>query len=249
VSLAHRLLLKILQILENALCCTVAMIANAPESAIVSSLAAPAAPRRSKPAALPVLLRLVLIAPLFLLTHCAGKGYKAATYSAEKLATPAHNMSQRDYPFDADGNYRKDWVKNGSTRPGSANVGGRKSSSSSSAPAPAPARTTVASTTPAPARPSSPSSSGSVPRSISPPRTTVPAASTTTYRPAPAPAPKPTPKPKPKPTPPPARYHKVEAKQTLWSISQKYGVSVEALQRANGLSGNLIRIGQSLRIP
>ena len=228
------------------------MIAPAPEPAIESSPAAPAAPSRRQSGTRSILLRLVLLTPLVLLTHCAGKGYKAATYSAEKLATPAHNMSQRDYPFDANGNYRKDWVKNGSTLPGSANVGSRKSSSSSSS-SRTPAPATVASntrTSPPPAR--STSTSTSAPRSISPPRTTVPAArssatGTTAYRPAPAAAPKP--KPKPKPTPPPARYHKVQAGQTLWAISQKYGVTVAALQRTNGLSGTLIRPGQSLRIP
>ena len=230
------------------------MIAPAPEPAIASLLSVTAATSRSKRSAPLLILRLALITPLVLLTHCAGKGYKAASYSSEKLATPTHNMSQRDYPFDADGDYRKDWVKNGSTRPGSGNVGSKRPSASSSS-APASSSTVAANTrtATAPTRSSSSSSSTSAPRTISPPRTTtVPAArssstSTTTYRPAPAPAPKP--KPKPKPTPPPARYHKVEAKQTLWAISQKYGVTVAALQRANGLSGTLIRPGQSLRIP
>lgn len=228
------------------------MIAPAPESAIVSPLAATSATARSKfTAALPVLLRLALIAPLVLLTHCAGKGYKAASYSAAKLATPSHNMSQRDYPFDSKGNYRKEWVKSGSTRPGSANVGSKKSSSRSSSSTVAANTRTAPAPAPAPTRSSS---SSRTPSTISPPRTTVPATrssvtstSTTTYRPAPAPAPKP--KPKPKPTSSPTRYHKVEAKQTLWAISQKYGVTVDALQRANGISGTLIRPGQSLRIP
>ena len=69
--------------------------------------------------------------------------------------------------------------------------------------------------------------------------------------PKPKPKPKPEPKaePKPKPKPAPTRYHTVTPKQTLWAISQKYGISVAALQRANGLSGTLIRPGQSLRIP
>ncbi len=36
---------------------------------------------------------------------------------------------------------------------------------------------------------------------------------------------------------------------TLWRISQNYGVSVETLQKANNLTGNLIIAGETLRIP
>jgi LysM repeat protein len=215
------------------------MIAPAPAPAAASIDSQPPAGRCRHTTA--VLLRMLLIAPLALLTHCAGKGYKAANYSPEKLATPAHNMSQRDYPFDANGNYRKEWVKSGSTRPGSANVGRKKSTTtvaSNTKPAPRPATTGSRSN-------SRPSTTSSAPRTITPPRTTVPTStSASTYRP---PAPKPAAKPKPKPAP--ARYHTVTPKQTLWAISQKYGISVAALQRANGLSGTLIRPGQSLRIP
>ncbi|QQL44690.1 LysM peptidoglycan-binding domain-containing protein [Sulfuriroseicoccus oceanibius] len=36
---------------------------------------------------------------------------------------------------------------------------------------------------------------------------------------------------------------------SLWKISRKFGVSVGAIQRANGISGSNIQIGQTLKIP
>jgi len=36
---------------------------------------------------------------------------------------------------------------------------------------------------------------------------------------------------------------------TLYSLSRRYGSSVGAIQRANGIRGTIIRIGQTLRIP
>ena len=45
-------------------------------------------------------------------------------------------------------------------------------------------------------------------------------------------------------------FHKVRRGQTLGSIAQRYGTSIRALQRLNGLkSAHLIRIGQRLRVP
>lgn len=43
--------------------------------------------------------------------------------------------------------------------------------------------------------------------------------------------------------------HVVRAGETLWRISQQYGVTVEELRAANRLSGNTIKAGQRLRIP
>lgn len=43
--------------------------------------------------------------------------------------------------------------------------------------------------------------------------------------------------------------HTVRAGESLWSIASSYGVSVAALQAANGLSGNVIIPGQTLAIP
>lgn len=55
----------------------------------------------------------------------------------------------------------------------------------------------------------------------------------------------------PPPSPPPAttRSHTVARGDTLWNISQRYGTSVNAIKSANGLTSDLIRIGQTLRIP
>lgn len=43
--------------------------------------------------------------------------------------------------------------------------------------------------------------------------------------------------------------HQVGASETLYSIARKYGVSVDDLRRANGLSGDDIGVGEVLRIP
>jgi len=44
-------------------------------------------------------------------------------------------------------------------------------------------------------------------------------------------------------------FHRVEAGNTLFSIAQSHGVTVEALRVANGLKGNSIQVGQRLRLP
>lgn len=47
-----------------------------------------------------------------------------------------------------------------------------------------------------------------------------------------------------------SRYHTVQAGESFWSIAQKYGVSVDALCRANGLTlKSTLYPGQRLRIP
>ncbi len=43
--------------------------------------------------------------------------------------------------------------------------------------------------------------------------------------------------------------HVVTAGDSLWALAKRYGVSVEALQKANGLNGDKIRRGQKLNIP
>lgn len=50
------------------------------------------------------------------------------------------------------------------------------------------------------------------------------------------------------PTATPFRY-KVKAGDTLLGIALKYGVSVDSLREANGLSGDVIRVGDELIIP
>ncbi|MEP2775806.1 MAG: LysM peptidoglycan-binding domain-containing protein [Luteolibacter sp.] len=71
-----------------------------------------------------------------------------------------------------------------------------------------------------------------------------PSPTVTTPKPvAPKPQPKPTPKPQPK-----IVYHTVRKGDTLTKIGRTYGVTVSALRRSNGISGDLIRIGQRLKI-
>lgn len=43
--------------------------------------------------------------------------------------------------------------------------------------------------------------------------------------------------------------HEVQKGETLYSISRSYGVSVNAIQEANGLSDNGIKVGQKIKIP
>jgi len=52
-------------------------------------------------------------------------------------------------------------------------------------------------------------------------------------------------------SPAPARVqtHVVARGDSLWGISQKYGTSVESIRQANGVEGNLIKVGQTLQIP
>lgn len=60
----------------------------------------------------------------------------------------------------------------------------------------------------------------------------------------PAPKPKPVPKPQPK-----FASHQVRKGDTLYGLAKKYGTTVNTIQRANGISGSVIRLGQTLRIP
>jgi LysM repeat protein len=45
------------------------------------------------------------------------------------------------------------------------------------------------------------------------------------------------------------RYYTVRAGDTLGKIAQKYGVSISALKRANGLRSDILQIGKRLKIP
>lgn len=61
-------------------------------------------------------------------------------------------------------------------------------------------------------------------------------------KPAPAPV-------KAPPVPKAPALHTVRSGDTLGRLAQRYGVSVGALQAANGISGTVIRVGQRLKIP
>ena len=50
-------------------------------------------------------------------------------------------------------------------------------------------------------------------------------------------------------TSPESGTHLVRSGETLSHLARRYGVTVGAIRRANGISGDLIRVGQRLRIP
>lgn len=54
------------------------------------------------------------------------------------------------------------------------------------------------------------------------------------------------PKPKPKPT---VTRHTVKRGDTLSVIAKRYKTTISKIQRANGISGSVIRVGQTLKIP
>lgn len=56
-------------------------------------------------------------------------------------------------------------------------------------------------------------------------------------------------KPKPKPTVAKTTRHTIRKGETLSHLASKYGTSVSAIQKANNLSGTMIREGKSLVIP
>jgi LysM repeat protein len=135
-------------------------------------------------------------------------------------------MERNDYPFDEQGNYRKDWVKgNTSGRDGSASPG--------SDPAPAIA---AAGTEAAPQGPTSYPNYAEASAARESGNFVGPAAATGAAGSMPATASRPS-------------YHKVTSGETLFSLASRYHTSVSELKRVNGLTGDSIRTGQSLRIP
>ncbi len=96
-------------------------------------------------------------------------------------------------------------------------------------------------------------SSGRRPVSVAsaPPPTSDPGYQAVAPSPSPPPSTASAPSPAPRPSPPPAaaRTHTVQRGDTLWGLSRRYNTSVRAIQNANGLSSDLIRIGQTLQIP
>ncbi|PAW63147.1 MAG: hypothetical protein B9S36_05285 [Verrucomicrobiia bacterium Tous-C2TDCM] len=195
-----------------------------------------------------------ILAPPFL-TQCkttAVASYKEVSYDPAKLKTPSgHGMERDDYPFDDQGNYRKDWVKS--------NAKGKDPSAMPGVEA-APqlaAATNPAGETPPPVNTSYPTYeealaaretgvglagpvSGASPVAATSAMTLASAAvgETTTVVLASAPVEAAAPS-----------YHKVVSGDTLFAIANRHDTSVADLKRVNGLTGDSIRPGQSLRIP
>ncbi len=180
-----------------------------------------------------------VFAPL-LLTQCkttAAKSYKDVSYDPAKLKTPGgHGMERKEYPFDEQGNYRKDWVKSNSK--------GHDRSASRTAAAEVAATGTTEQAAPAstgyPTYAEASAARASGGESVGPESAPAPAEGGTVLASAPSDTP---------PAAPATTYHKVSSGDTLFSLAGRYNTSVSELKRVNGLSGNGIRAGQSLRIP
>lgn len=134
-------------------------------------------------------------------------------------------------PFDSQGNYREDWADDPSKwrKPGS------RTAPASDLPAIAANERPPAHSSPLPPARSTPAR----------PATTPARPTTTAAKPKPKPV---AAKPKPKPKPVVTRYT-VRKGDNLWSIANRNKTTVAAIQRANGISGSMIRPGQSLVIP
>ena len=150
-------------------------------------------------------------------------------------------------PFDENGNYVEAWADNPPKR-----SSWRKSSTSSKPKTAVPSKKDpeVAPTPPV-SRPTPAVVKVSTPRPA--PRPEPKPVAKPAPKPKPKPVVKPTPKPKPKPAPvkakPAFKYHTVAKGETLYSLAQKYKVTVRGIQQANSISGTNIRIGQSIKIP
>lgn len=200
-----------------------------------------------------------LLAPVFL-TQCksTAKSYKDVSYDPAKLKTPAgHGLERNDYPFDENGAYRKDWVKNntsGRDRSASPQV---ETTTAVAAADTAPSTTPASTSYPTYAEAAAARASGDFvgPAGAAVGATTggaatlaslpdpgagtggveLASAGMTSSAPAPAAA--------------APSYHKVNSGDTLFALASKYNTTVPELKRVNGLSGDSIRAGQSLRIP
>ena len=179
------------------------------------------------------------------------------TITPESIATPPHRMPRAEYPFDAAGRYVDAWAAEGAVRYGrrvntDRSEDGRIEPTApperrplvipvahSSQPTPTAANRTAANRTaasqPAASQPAASPTKKSTASSPPPPRKTT--AKTTAKSTAKTAA-------KPRTT-----SHIVKRGDSLSSLSKRYGVSVQALKKANSLKSNMIRDGRKLVIP
>lgn len=149
-----------------------------------------------------------------------------AAFATMLLASCANRNSGMDHPvgtgpFDSRGNYIEAWADN----PAKWRGGDRK---------PTPPRTT----TPQPSRPPQ------VVASNPPPRQSAQTQPTAQTRPFAQTQPRPQVRPQPQ-----VRRYTVKRGDTLSAIARRHNTTVAGIRRANGISGDLIRPGQVLRIP
>ena len=148
---------------------------------------------------------------------------KSTKGGGSTASTPTHNMSRSEYPFDENGNYHEEWVTGNDT---SANVVDLTKNN-----------------------PPSVFTGTTDPRdSYTPPKTKVTSSSGSKSTKSKSTASKS----KPKPKAPAPKFTTVTVKKgdSLYSLSKRYGASVSAIQKANGMgSSTLLRDGKSLKIP
>ncbi|MGB2403126.1 MAG: LysM peptidoglycan-binding domain-containing protein [Akkermansiaceae bacterium] len=179
----------------------------------------------------PALILLSLITMMFLASCGSGGG---GGYVNENRTLRGYNPGVG--PFDNQGNYVERWANDKSK-----GNWWRKSIVHEPVAPTAPSKPAVVAAMPKPTPTPKPSASTS---SFKPkPSTPAPAASAATATAKPTVAI--TAKPKSKP---PIR-HVIKKGDTLWGLSRKYGTTVTAIQRANGLKGSNLRIGRTLLIP
>lgn len=184
---------------------------------------------------------LLAVLTLFALVACSG----------EDRSTPDYNPVVG--PFDKDGNYVEAWADNPPPPSKKSWFHREKKPKDEPVPTPTPTPTPqyVSNNTPVPQQVVN--YRQVTPEPVQRPETV--RVSKPVYTPKPVVQSKPKPvvqaKAKPKPTPKsaPSRSHKVVKGDTLYNISNRYGTSVSALQKANNISGTNIRIGQTLKIP
>ena len=161
-------------------------------------------------------------APL-IFSNCKSTGggsYRDVKYDSSTLKTPTgHGLEKKEYPFDDDGQYRKEWVKANSSGRTKTSYAGQQSTSESSGTVAASAGTTSA------AYPTYAELSSSGGEATSADSETESTSSSGT------------------------EYHKVTSGDTLFGLAARYNTSVADLKRVNGLSGDSIRVGQSIRVP
>lgn len=193
------------------------------------------------------------------LSSCTSPSQKM-DLAPDLIATPSHRMSRSEYPFDASGRYIDAWAAEGAIRygrfinsdrtedgrtddatperrplppPRTASTATSKPSASGSRPPAQPAATTTTN------RPPSRSNAGTKPTATKPAASKPATTKSTASKP---PAKKPAAKKK-------STSHTVKRGDSLSSLSRRYGVSVQAIKKANNLKNDRIIDGRKLVIP
>jgi LysM repeat protein len=142
-------------------------------------------------------------------------------------------------PFDSRGNYVEAWADNPSQWRKGSNTVVEAAPDRPAANVPVTPPVIVSNTTP---KPSTTTTTTTVIHKKPTPRPT--SVASNTVKPKPVVKKKPVVKAKPKTT-----RHTVRSGENLYNIAKRYGTTVGAVQKANGIKGSVIRPGQSLVIP